>query len=125
MEYDSIATRGSTPKAAAVPAAETAMSASWRASGLGTTAQSPYTSTRSGSSMKNTLDTTDTSGAVRMISNAGRMVCAVVCTAPDTIPSASPRWTMSVPKYDTSTTVSWAMASVTPLWARSRAYSSA
>jgi hypothetical protein len=37
-------------------------------------------------------------GAVRMISNAGRIVCWVVCAAPDTIPSASPRWTIMVPK---------------------------
>ncbi len=41
VEYDSIATRGCTPNAAAVPAEEMAMSASCSASGLGTTAQSP------------------------------------------------------------------------------------
>ena len=60
-----------------------------------------------------------------MISNAGRIVCAVVCAAPETMPSASPRCTMSVPKYDTSVTVSAAFAKVTPLWARSRWYSPA
>ena len=65
------------------------MSASCSASGLGTTAQSPYTSTLSGSSMKKTLETTETPGRVRMISNDGRMVWAVVCTAPETMPSAS------------------------------------
>ena len=32
--------------------------------------------------MKNTDDTTDTSGSVRTTSSAGRMVCAVVCAAP-------------------------------------------
>ena len=41
VEYDSIATRGSIPNIAAVPAAEIAMSASWSGSGSGTTAQSP------------------------------------------------------------------------------------
>ena len=41
VEYDSIATRGSIPNIAAVPAADTAMSASCAASGFGTTAQSP------------------------------------------------------------------------------------
>lgn len=64
--------------------------------------------------MRNTEDTTETPGRVLMISNAGRIVCAVVCAAPETMPSASPRWTMSVPKYDTSVTVSAAWASVTP-----------
>ena len=58
-----------------------------------------------------------------MISNAGRIVWAVVCTAPETMPSASPRCTMSVPKYDTSVTVSAACAYVTPLCARRRSYS--
>ena len=48
--------------------------------------------------MKKTDDTTDTSGTVRMTSSAGRMVCAVVCTAPDTIPSARPSSTIIVPK---------------------------
>ena len=48
--------------------------------------------------MKNTDDTTDTSGTVRITSRAGRMVWAVVCTAPDTMPSASPSSTIIVPK---------------------------
>ena len=48
--------------------------------------------------MKNTDDTTDTSGTVLMTSRAGRMVCAVVCTAPETIPSARPSSTIIVPK---------------------------
>ena len=48
--------------------------------------------------MKNTDDTTDTSGTVRMTSSAGRIVCAVVCTAPDTMPSARPSSTIIVPK---------------------------
>ncbi len=34
------------------------------------------------------------------------MVCAVVCTAPLTMPSAIPRCTIMVPKYETSVTVS-------------------
>ena len=41
VEYDSIATRGSTPNAAAVAADEIAMSASCSAVGSGLTAQSP------------------------------------------------------------------------------------
>lgn len=48
--------------------------------------------------MKNTLDTVETPGLVLMISNAGRMVWAVVCAAPDTIPSARPVCTIIVPK---------------------------
>ena len=57
-----------------VAAEETAMSASCRASGLGTTAQSPYTSTRSCRSMRNTEDTILTPGRVFTNSSAGRMV---------------------------------------------------
>lgn len=34
----------------------------------------------------------------RITSNAGRIVCAVVCSAPDTIPSARSSCTISVPK---------------------------
>ena len=48
--------------------------------------------------MKNTDDTTDTSGTVRMISRAGRIVWAVVWAAPETIPSARPSSTIIVPK---------------------------
>src|SRR5664279_5006288 len=58
-----------------------------------------------------------------MISNDGTMVCAVVCMAPLTIPSAMPRWTIMAPKYETSLTMSAARSSVIPLCARSRAYS--
>ena len=74
------------------------MSASWSAVGSGITAQSPYTSTRSARHIRKTLETIDVPGAVRMISKDGRMVCAVVCAAPETIPSARPRWTIIVPK---------------------------
>ncbi len=62
------------------------------------TAQSPYTSTRSARAMRNTLETTFTPGFVLMISKEGRIVCAVVCAAPETMPSASPRCTIIVPK---------------------------
>ena len=48
--------------------------------------------------MKNTDETTETSGAVLMISSAGRIVCAVVCAAPETMPSARPSSTIIVPK---------------------------
>ena len=53
------------------------------------------------------------------------MVCAVVCTAPLTMPSAIPRCTIMVPKYETSVTVSLATCTVMPLCARSLVYSSA
>jgi len=48
--------------------------------------------------MKNTLDTTPAPGADLITSKAGRIVSAVVCVAPDTIPSAIPSATISVPK---------------------------
>jgi hypothetical protein len=48
--------------------------------------------------MKNTLDTIVVPGEVLITSNAGRIVCAVVCAAPDTMASAKPSATMSVPK---------------------------
>ena len=68
--------------------------------------------------MRNTLETTRRPGAVRMNSNAGRIVCAVVCAAPETIPSASP-WIIMVPKYDASPIWSNAWSAVTPLCRRS------
>ena len=112
VEYESIAIRGSTPKRAAVTADWTAMSASCSASGSGLTAQSPYTRTLSARHMKKTDDTIDASARpsrppplpdalrapVLMISKAGRIVAAVECTAPETIPSARPSWTIRVPK---------------------------
>ena len=48
--------------------------------------------------MKNTDDTIATPGAVLTSSNAGRIVSAVVCAAPETIPSAIPSATIIVPK---------------------------
>jgi len=48
--------------------------------------------------MRNTLETVFTPGRVRMISRAGRMVCAVVWAAPETMPSASPVCTIIVAK---------------------------
>lgn len=74
------------------------MSASCSASGSGLTAQSPYTRTLSARHMKKTDDTIDASARVLMISKAGRIVAAVECTAPETIPSARPSWTIRVPK---------------------------
>ena len=71
------------------------------------------------------LDTVDTSGSVLMISNAGRTVCAVVCAAPDTMPSTMSLCTSIVPKYETSWMISRACSTVTPLCLRSWAYCSA
>ena len=85
-------------KRAAVVADCTAMSASCSASGSGLTAQSPYTSTRSARHMKKTEETIDASGRVLITSKAGRTVAAVEWAAPETMPSASPSRTMSVPK---------------------------
>ena len=93
-----MAMRGSMPKARLLSAEEMAISASCSAVGLGFTAQSPNTATRSGRHMKNTDDTTDTPGLVLMNCSAGRMVCCVVCTAPDTMPSAWPLCTIIAPK---------------------------
>ena len=44
------------------------------------------------------LDTVDTPGLVLMISKAGRTVWAVVCAAPDTMPSTMSLCTSMVPK---------------------------
>ena len=62
-------------------------------------------------------------GRVLMISNDGLMVCAVVCAAPETMPSASPICTIMVPKYETSRMISRARSTVIPLCARSSVYS--
>jgi hypothetical protein len=48
--------------------------------------------------MKNTDETTEVPGTVLMISSAGRIVCAVVWAAPETMPSARPSSTIRVPK---------------------------
>lgn len=48
--------------------------------------------------MKKTDETILVSGLVLMISKAGRMVAAVECTEPETMPSARPSWTIRVPK---------------------------
>ena len=74
------------------------MSASCSASGSGLTAQSPYTVTWSLRHMRKLELTTETPGLVLTTSRAGRIVWAVVLTAPETMPSASPISTIIVPK---------------------------
>ena len=74
VEWDSIATRGSTPNCSAVLADEIAMSAICSGVGFGLTAQSPKTHTRSFISMRNTEETIDTPGAVLMIWKEGTIV---------------------------------------------------
>mmetsp|Transcript_19763 Transcript_19763/g.42941 ORF Transcript_19763/g.42941 Transcript_19763/m.42941 type:complete len:332 (+) Transcript_19763:1351-2346(+) len=97
-----MATRGSTPKAAAVSALTMAICASSSLVGCTLTAQSPYTSTRSGRHMKKTEETrVETPGSFRTCI-AGRMVAAVVWMAPDTMPSASPQCTIITPNVLTS-----------------------
>ena len=93
-----MATRGVTPNWAAVRAEVTAMSASCSGVGLGLTAQSPNAHTRSFIAMRKIEETTETPGAVLMIWKEGTIVCAVVWAAPETMPSASPMWTIMVPK---------------------------
>lgn len=44
------------------------------------------------------LETVDTPGTVLMICSAGRTVWAVVCAAPETMPSAMPLYTSMVSK---------------------------
>ncbi len=48
--------------------------------------------------MKKTEETTAAPGEVLITSKAGRMVAAVEWTAPLTMPSAMPSWTIRVPK---------------------------
>ena len=72
------------------------MSASCSAVGSTFTAQSPWTSTRSARHMKDTLETRPPGS--RSSSRPERTVCAVVCVAPDTMPSAMPRATIRVPQ---------------------------
>ncbi|MEZ5297368.1 MAG: hypothetical protein R2697_14110 [Ilumatobacteraceae bacterium] len=69
--------------------------------------------------MRNTLDTIDVPGRVFTNSSAGRIVWAVVCAAPDTIPSARPSYTIIVPKKLTSVMMSRARSRVMPLCRRS------
>ena len=69
--------------------------------------------------MKKTLETSEQPGRVLTNSRAGRMVCWVVCTAPDTMPSAWPLYTIMVPKALTSVIASRADSGVTPLCLRS------
>ncbi len=75
--------------------------------------------------MKNTEDTTDTPGEVFTTSRAGRMVWAVVWTAPETIPSACPSSTIIVPKYDTSVTSARAFSRSIPRCRRRSWYAAA
>ena len=90
------------------------MSASCSAVGFGFTAQSPKTSTCSGRHMKKTLDTRSQPGTVLMSWRAGRMVCAVVWTAPETSPSASSRAIIMVPTMMVSASSLAAIAGVIP-----------
>ena len=89
---------GSIPKAKLESAEEIAISANCSAVGFGLIAQSPKTETLSSKHMKNTDETTEEFGFVLMNCKAGKMVCCVVCAAPETIPSACPLYTIMVPK---------------------------
>src|ERR1019366_1113366 len=97
-----MATLGSIPKRLLLSAEDMAISASSSAVGFGFTAQSPKIDTLSGRHIKNMDETNETPGLVLINCKAGLMVCSVVFTAPDTIPSASPLYTIIVPKYATS-----------------------
>ena len=65
--------------------------------------------------MKNTLDTMLAPGAVLMSCKAGRMVLAVVCTAPETRPSASFCAIIIVPRTTVSCSCLRASSGVKPL----------
>ena len=106
-----MATLGSIPNALADWADCKAISASCSAVGSGLMAQSPYTTTCSGSSIKKIDDTSEYCGAVLINWNAGRTVLAVVCTAPDTRPSTSPKCSIIVPSTTVSLSCSWACSS--------------
>ena len=112
-------TFGSIPKARAVWEDWTAISASCCAVGLRFIAQSANTAIWSWKHIINAPDTSDASGLVLMSWSAGRTVAAVVLTDPDTSPSAFPRTTSMVPKYDGSLSVSRACSGVIPFFARS------
>src|SRR6478609_6267541 len=100
---------GSIPNEILESADEIAISANCSAVGFGLIAQSPKTETRSSKHIKNTEETTDEFGFVLMNCSAGKMVCCVVCAAPETIPSAWPLYTIIVPKYETSSIKSLAI----------------
>ena len=73
--------------------------------------------------MKKTLDATDTPGTVLMISNAGRIVAAVVCVGPgDHAVGVARRPPSSCRSSSTSRTTSYARSRVTPRCLRSSAY---
>ena len=114
-----MATRGVMPNARALSALWMAMSASSSAFGLGLMAASPYTSTCSGISMKNTLLTSFEPGAVLMSCSAGRTVFAVVWMAPETRPSTSPSASIMVPSTTVSSSCASACGAVRPLLLRS------
>ena len=119
----------------AVRAVQTAICASWSASGTGVTAVSPITSTPSSPnwcifvSIIIPPDTQVIPGAVFIICNAGRSTLLVVLRAPASCPSASPAFIITQPRYRGSFTSSRACSMVIPLFlrisARSCAYSSA
>ena len=67
--------------------------------------------------MKNTDDTRRLPGLVPRICSAGRTVAAVVWTAPATMPSTSPCWSIMVPTMIGSARCSRATSSVQP-WCR-------
>src|SRR5699024_4333033 len=87
------------PNCFAVRAETTAISPSCSAVGLGLTAQSPKAHRRPRMTIKKIEETTDASGTVLMIWNDGLIVCAVVCAAPETMPSANPRCTIMVGRW--------------------------
>jgi len=94
------------------------MSASCSAVGSGLTAQSAKTTTWSGRHMKKHEDARAMPGAHLMICRAGLMVCAVVCTAPETRPSALPSLTIKVPGMMVSARASRACSGVRPFFLR-------
>ena len=91
-----MATFGSIPNCLAVCADTAAISASCSGVGLGFTAQSPNAHSTPSMTIRKMEETTEEPGAVLMIWKEGLMVCAVVCAAPETMPSARPLCTIMV-----------------------------
>ena len=125
-EWESIATAGSVPMSDFHERAEfTAIWASASSSGCTSRPQSlkmnvpfwPYS--QSGTTITKNELASFTPGAVFKICRQGRNTSPVEWQAPDTMPSASPHFTIMTPKYRTSEILASASSGVIPLCLRS------
>ena len=131
LEWDSMATRGSPSTMDLNPfAAFSATYASLSAFGWTSRPQSlkmntPFSpNSQSGTTMTKKLLTSLHPGAVFRIWREGRKTSPVEWHAPDTMPSASPIFTIMTPKYSSSSISSIAFSGVMPLaWRSSYSFS--